>query len=71
MNSVKLSGGIGYYYGWGSIDTDSNFGSVISDFTVNDIFFQATAEYLFTRGFGVNVRYDEILGFNFGLSFIF
>ena len=30
--------------------------------------YSAAIDYFFTKSFGLNVRYDEDLGFNFGIS---
>lgn len=54
-DNFKISSGVGYYFG-------------ITGTSGNDLFYSATMDYFFTKGFGLNVRYDELLGFNFGIS---
>lgn len=56
-DDLKISGGAGYYFG-------------ISGSGANDVYYSATIDYFLSNSFGLNIRYDEILGFNFGLSFI-
>ncbi len=56
-NDLKISSGAGYYFG-------------LTGSSANDIFYSATLDYFLSKSFGLNVRYDELLGFNFGLSFI-
>ncbi len=69
IKGLKVSAGVGYFYGWGDTTVDSQFGQSTANFTVNDLFYNGSVEYLFVKSFGVNVRYDEVLGLNFGLSF--
>lgn len=66
---LKISNGLGYYYGFGTQTFDSSFASGETDISINDLYYNVTLDYLFTKGFGINIRYDQIIGFNFGISF--
>jgi len=65
VEDLKISGGAGYYFGFGTITS----GTTDTDISVDNFYYQVSADYLFTKGFGINVRFDEFLGFNFGISF--
>jgi hypothetical protein len=68
VKGLKISAGGGYYYGWVETKIESSFGNSTANSSVNDIFYQGTLEYLISDSFGLNVRYDEILGINFGIT---
>lgn len=64
---LKISGGVGYFYGFGTLSIENNE----IDINGGDIYFHSAIDYFFTDGFGINARYDGILGPQFGVSFTF
>lgn len=69
IKSLKISGGVGYFYGWGETTVSSQVGDSTSNISVSDLFYSGSIDFFITKGFGLNLRYDEILGLNFGISF--
>ncbi|MGJ8666591.1 MAG: hypothetical protein ACSHW7_09515 [Patiriisocius sp.] len=66
FDSFKVSAGLGYYIGFGN----TRFNSTTDSFTINDIYYHTGAEYWFTNGFGMNLRYDAIMGPSVGILFL-
>jgi hypothetical protein len=65
----KISSGLGYYYGVGTVSFESDFANSDEEITVNGFYYNINLDYLFTQSFGVNLRYDEVMGLNFGITF--
>jgi hypothetical protein len=68
-DQFKISSGLGYYYGFGTVSFESDFGNSEEEVTVNGLYYNVNLDYLFTQNFGINLRYDEVMGLNFGITF--
>lgn len=64
----KVSGGVGYYYALGTSEVSNSLDESVSDISINDIYYHATIEYFISNKFSINLRHDEVLGFNFGIG---
>jgi hypothetical protein len=66
IDDLKVYAGGGYYYGFGGTSIDGNR---VGDASINGIYIHTGVEYWFTRGFGMNVRYDTLMGPSVGIHF--
>lgn len=62
---LKTTAGVGYYYGTGT----TTFAEFETEVDFNGVYYFSNIEYWLTNGFGLNVRYDVIMGFSVGILF--
>lgn len=61
--SFKLSAGIGYAYNFGTI-TSTNYDL---DISFGGFYYYSNIDYFLSDSFGVNIRYDYVMGTSFGV----
>lgn len=69
--SFKISAGVGYAYNFGSIsyDVDYNFTTLDDiDIAFGGLYYYSNLDYFISEKFGVNVRYDYVLGLSLGVQ---